>query len=230
MELFFKESANVIIWDIDFDTAIDLKKNLENNNKFNNKILVEKVDVTISREIKEAVDNILNRFKTIDILVNNAGIYKINDITNEDEDEWNKVININLKSVFLCSKIALPIMIKNRYGKIVNISSISGKKESIFASSSYCASKAGVIGLTRCVAVKVAMYGINVNCVAPAITDTTMNVILDNEKKDKAVKAIPLGRMGRPEDVANAVLFLVKDSSSFITGETINVNGGSLMD
>jgi 3-oxoacyl-[acyl-carrier protein] reductase len=231
VELFFEEGATVIIWDIDFDAAIDLKNNLENTKKCNNEILVEKVDVTISIEIKNAIDNILNRFGTIDILINNAGIYTISDdFINEDEVEWNRVININLKSVFLCSKIALPIMIKNRYGKIVNISSISGKKESIYASSSYVASKAGVIGLTKCIAARTAKYGINVNCVAPAIIDTTMNVILDNEKKEKAVKTIPLGRMGKPEDIANAVLFLVKDASSFITGETIDVNGGSLMD
>jgi len=230
VEFLFKEGANVIIWDLDFDAANVLKKNLKETHKFNNEILAEKVDVTISRVIKNAVDNILNSFGTIDILVNNAGSYSVSDITEEDEDEWNKVININLKGVFLCTKEVLPVMIKNRYGKIVNISSICGKKESIYASSSYCASKAGVIGLTRCIAAKTAKYGINVNCVAPAIIDTSMLSVLDNKKIDEAVKTIPLGRIGKPEDVANAVLFLVRDSSNFITGETINVNGGSFME
>jgi 3-oxoacyl-[acyl-carrier protein] reductase len=121
-------------------------------------------------------------------------------------------------------------MIKNRYGKIVNISSISGKKESIFASPSYCASKAGLIGLTRCVAAQTAKYGINVNCVAPGITDTGMISLLNGKKLDKAMKIIPLRRICTPEDVANAVSFLVRDESNYITGETVNVNGGGFME
>jgi NAD(P)-dependent dehydrogenase (short-subunit alcohol dehydrogenase family) len=230
-EAFCKEGANVCIWDLDIKTLNALQKILiQNNNSLKNKIIIQKVDVTNSSEIREAIIKILEKFGVIHILVNNVGLYTIDDITKEDEKNWNRIIDTNLKSVFLCIKEVLPNMIENRYGKIVNISSVSGKKESIFASPSYCASKAGIIGLTRCVAAQTAKYNINVNCVAPAITDTDIISILGDTKIKSALNSIPLGRIGRPEDIANAVLFLTKDSSSFITGETINVNGGSFME
>ena len=231
VEAFCEEGASLCIWDLDIKSLNALRKTLiKNNNILNNKIIIQKVDVTNSYEIRKAIITILQKFGTIHILVNNVGLYTIDDITKEDEKNWNKIIDTNLKSVFLCIKEVLPTMIENRYGKIVNISSISGKKESIFASPSYCASKAGIIGLTRCVAAQIAKYSINANCVAPAITDTDIISILGNSKIESALKSIPLGRIGKPEDITNAVLFLVKDSSNFITGETINVNGGSFME
>jgi len=231
VEAFCEEGASLCIWDLDIKSLNALGKTLiKNNNILNNKIIIQKVDVTNSYEIRKAIITILQKFGTIHILVNNVGLYTIDDITKEDEKNWNKIIDTNLKSVFLCIKEVLPTMIENRYGKIVNISSISGKKESIFASPSYCASKAGIIGLTRCVAAQIAKYSINANCVAPAITDTDIISILGNSKIESALKSIPLGRIGKPEDITNAVLFLVKDSSNFITGETINVNGGSFME
>ena len=230
VESFFKEGSNVIIWDLDLKSANILRDNLIKRNKSNNEILVKKLDITKSTEIRESITEILVKFKSIDILVNNAGIYSICDISKEDESDWDKLMEVNLKGTFLCIKEVLPIMIKRKYGKIINISSISGKKESIFASPSYCASKAGIIGLTRCIAAQVAKYNINVNCIAPALTDTNSISILDEKKINVAINTIPLNRMGKPEDVANAVLFLAKDDSSFITGETINVNGGSFME
>lgn len=231
VEAFCKEGASLCIWDLDIKSLNALGKILiKNNNSLKNKIIIQKVDVTNSYEIREAIITILQKFGTIHILVNNVGLYTIDDITKEDEKNWDKIIDTNLKSVFLCIKEVLPTMIENRYGKIVNISSISGKKESIFASPSYCASKAGIIGLTRCVAVQIAKHSINVNCIAPAITDTGIISILGNSKIESTLESIPLGRIGKPEDIANAVLFLVKDSSNFITGETINVNGGSFME
>ena len=231
VEAFCEEGASLCIWDLDIKSLNALRKTLiKNNNILNNKIIIQKVDVTNSYEIRKAIITILQKFGTIHILVNNVGLYTIDDITKEDEKNWNRIIDTNLKSVFLCIKEVLPTMIENRYGKIVNISSISGKKESIFASPSYCASKAGIIGLTRCVAAQLAKHSINVNCVAPAITDTDIISILGNSKIESALKSIPLGRIGKPEDITNAVLFLVKDSSNFITGETINVNGGSFME
>ena len=231
VEAFCEEGASLSIWDLDIKSLNALGKTLiKNNNILKNKIIIQKVDVTNSYEIRKAIITILQKFGTIHILVNNVGLYTVDDITKEDEKNWNKIIDTNLKSVFLCIKEVLPTMIENRYGKIVNISSISGKKESIFASPSYCASKAGIIGLTRCVAAQLAKHSINVNCVAPATTDTDIVSILGNSKIEIALKSIPLGRIGKPEDIANAVLFLVKDSSNFITGETINVNGGSFME
>jgi 3-oxoacyl-[acyl-carrier protein] reductase len=215
---------------LDLDASNTLINNLKAKSAFENIIVVKKVDVTNSLEINEAVKELLKHFEGVDILVNNAGLYSIEDITQEDETNWDKIINTDLKSAFLCIKEVLPIMTKKRYGKIINISSISGKKESIFASPSYCASKAGLIGLTRCVAAQTAKYGINVNCIAPGLTDTGMSSILDDKMFDKALGTVPLGRICKTDDVANAALFLVRDESNFITGETINVNGGSFME
>jgi NAD(P)-dependent dehydrogenase (short-subunit alcohol dehydrogenase family) len=230
VESLFKEGSHVVIWDLDDNEAVALKTKLKAKYKRINEILIQKIDVTDPIGVQAAIKEILRTLKSVDILVNNAGLYSICDITAEDESNWDKIINVNLKSAFLCIKAVLPFMIKNRYGKIVNISSISGKKESIFASPSYCASKAGLIGLTRCVAAQTAKYGINVNCVAPGITDTGMISLLNGKKLDKAMKIIPLRRICTPEDVANAVSFLVRDESNYITGETVNVNGGGFME
>jgi len=230
-EALLEEGAMVCVWDLDIESLNILKKSIiEKNNKFKDKVIIQKINVTKIGEIREGIRIILQSFGIIHILVNNAGLYVIDDIMKEDEESWDRLLNTNLKSVFLCIKEVLPIMMGNKYGKIVNISSISGKKESIFASPSYCASKAGINGLTRCVAAQVAQFGINVNCVAPGITDTDIISILGDNKITNALRTIPLGRIGKPEDIANAVLFLVKDSSNFITGETINVNGGSFME
>lgn len=230
-EALLEEGAMVCVWDLDIESLNIFKKSIiEKNNKFKDKVIIQKINVTKIGEIREGIRIILQSFGIIHILVNNAGLYVIDDIMKEDEESWDRLLNTNLKSVFLCIKEVLPIMMGNKYGKIVNISSISGKKESIFASPSYCASKAGINGLTRCVAAQVAQFGINVNCVAPGITDTDIISILGDNKITNALRTIPLGRIGKPEDIANAVLFLVKDSSNFITGETINVNGGSFME
>ncbi len=230
VETFFGEGANVVIWDVDLIASNNLKNAILDKWKSKNEIIVKKVDVTNSDNIKEAISELLSRYKNIDILVNNAGIYSICDIAKEEEKDWNKILSVNLKGTFLCIKGVLPIMMKKKSGKIINISSISGKKESIYASPAYCASKAGVIGLTRCVAKQVAKYNINVNCVAPALTDTRSISVLNSEKIKKALSSIPLNRIGRPKDIANAVLFLSEDKSNFITGETININGGSFME
>lgn len=233
-ETLLREGAVVCLWDLDIETLNIAKESLikkyKTNNKLKDKIIIKKVDVTNSNEIKEGVSEIIKKFDAVNILVNNVGLYTIYDITQESEQNWDKIIDTNLKSAFICIKEVLPKMIEKRYGKIVNISSISGKKESIFASPSYCASKAGIVGLTRCVAAQVAKYDLNVNCIAPSIINTDIISILGNSKIETALKTIPLGRIGIPEDIANAVLFLVKDSSNFITGETININGGSFME
>ncbi len=229
-ESFFQLGANVAIWDIDLNAANTFKDEILGKNEMNNTVVVNEVDVSNLDDIKNAVNEVLSSFNNIDILVNNAGIYSISNIVEENEKNWDLLIKTNLTGAFLCIKEVLHIMIKNKYGKIINLSSISGQKESIYASPSYCASKAGVIGLSRCIAAQVAKYNINVNCVAPSITDTDCISILDDEKINKAVDAIPLKRIGKPEDITNAVLFLASDKSNYITGETINVNGGSYME
>jgi len=228
-EALYVACARVELWDIDMAEAQRARNEMTESIGGSGEVHVQQVDVTRFESIKNAVDDVVGRFGRIDALVNNAGIYSIVSLDEETESDWDRALAVNLKSVFLCVKAVAPVMIGNRCGKIVNISSISGQKQSIFASPSYCASKAGVIGLTRYMAAHLAKHGINVNCVSPALTRTGMMAVLGEKRAQDAVATIPLGRMGEPEDIASAVLFLIGDGSSFITGETLSVNGGSLM-
>lgn len=221
----------IVIFDIDLKAAIESKNEIEKECKIKNSIEIFEGSAANSSDVKKMVDMSLKKFNRIDALVNNAGLYGIGSIFDESEETWEKFLNINLKGTFLCCKVVLDYMKDKRCGKIVNISSISGKKQSIFACPSYCASKAGVIGLTRCIAAQVAKYNINVNCIAPSAVETEL--LFKNLTEDQLLKVketIPLGRFGKPEDIAGAVKFLLSEESDFITGETINVNGGSFME
>ena len=223
--LLLKRGYRVAILDINIENMAGLLEKEKNNN-----LLILKADITSSQEVNSSFSVIIDKFKGIDILVNCAGLYSIENILDESEIDWDRVIDVNLKGTFLCCKKTIPLMIQNQFGIIVNVSSISGKKQSLFASSAYCASKAGIIGFTRCLAYQVAKYNIRVNCVAPGITETNIIKILTDEQVKYVISTIPLGRMAKPIDVANAIYFLISDASNFITGETINVNGGSFME
>lgn len=194
-----------------------------------NKYLVLKTDISNSTEVSNSFKTIKNNFGNIDILINNAGINFNKKFVEESEENWDKVINTNLKSVFLCCKAAIPGMIEQKFGRIVNISSISGLKAAIFSSTGYCASKAGIIGFSRCLASQIAQYNIRVNCIAPGAIESNMTVNLSDETKNDYIKNTPLGRMGKPDEIAYAVYFLISDYSDFITGQTLNINGGVLM-
>jgi len=225
------EGYSVLIFDRDLKSAEETYKELKEKHKTGDDLEVFVGDVTSSDDIKNMTDICLKKFGSIDALINNAGLYHIKDIFTEEVSEWDNMIDVNLKGIFLCCKAVLGYMKKKKKGKIINFSSISGKKQSIFASPSYCASKAGVIGLTRCIAAQVARYNININCIAPGAIGTEMlTKNLTEEQILKAKDLIPLRRMGRPEDIAGAVKFLLSSGSDFITGETINVNGGSFME
>jgi len=162
----------------------------------------------------------------MDILINNAGVFEICPFLQISEDVWDKIIDINLKGTFLCSKLALPIMVKQKSGVIINMSSMAAKTGGILPVAHYAASKAGIIALTKALAREFAPYGIRVNAVAPGVIKTKMAESQAEEKR----KIIPLGDLGEPEDVAKAVSFLVSDDAGYITGEVIDVNGGLVMD
>jgi 3-oxoacyl-[acyl-carrier protein] reductase len=187
-------------------------------------------DITKSSDVRKMVDQVQKGFGRVDILVNNAGIIKRGTIETVTEEDWDQVIEVNLKGTFNCCKAVAGIMKQQGYGKIVNISSIAGKMGDITSAPGYGPSKAGVDALTKTLARQLAPYGINVNGVAPHAIETEMSAQWSEERRKEIIASIPLGRLGKPEDVASAVLFLASDEASFITGEILDVNGGALMD
>jgi len=220
-----KEGASVAVIDINFDKA---KETVDEIKKLNVDGEPYRVDVSNTEEVKDVVDKIIDKFKRIDILVNNAGITKDNLLIKMSEDEWNKVIDINLKGVFNLSKAVARYMMKQRNGNIVNISSVVG----LFGNPgqiNYSASKAGVIGITKTLAKELASRNIRVNAVAPGFIQTAMTEKLGEDAKKRLTEFIPVKKLGEPEDVANAVLFLSSELSSYITGEVIRVDGGMAM-
>lgn len=185
-------------------------------------------DVTDYKKIEEMLDKIIKQEGRIDILVNNAGVTKDNIILRMKEEEWDTVINTNLKGAFFFTKAVLKYMIKQKSGKIINISSVVGSMGNP-GQGNYCASKAGIEGFTRAIAREVASRGITVNAVAPGYIITPMTDILPDNVKNNLMNMIPLGRLGKPEDIANAVLFLASNMADYITGQVLHVNGGMYM-
>jgi len=187
-----------------------------------------KVDVSSALETDEMIKKIVEKFGKIDILINNAGITRDNLLIRMSEDEWDKVIDINLKSVFNCSKCAARVMMKQRSGRIINIASVVGLMGNA-GQANYSASKGGVIALTKTMARELASRNINVNAIAPGFIRTAMTDKLPEEARKKLTDIIPLLRLGEPRDVANAAAFLCSEESSYITGEVVSVNGGMYM-
>ncbi|UCE74238.1 MAG: SDR family oxidoreductase [Methanomassiliicoccales archaeon] len=187
------------------------------------------VDVTRKADVAEAVYQVKERLGNIDILVNCAGIYSHSFVVEMGEEEWDAVVNVNLKGTFLTCQAVIPNMQRMKFGKIVNISSGHGFKGGKKAAH-YSASKAGVVVFTKSLALELAPYKINVNCVAPGITDTEMpRRVMSEEEISTRARTNPMGRIGAPDDIADAVLFLISEESRYITGQTIYVNGGDLM-
>ena len=182
-------------------------------------------DVTDSGRVGEAVDAVLALWGELNILVNNAGITRDNVIIRMKDEQWDAVININLRGTFLFTRAAARPMMKNRQGRIINIASVSGLMGNP-GQANYSASKAGVIGLTRTIARELASRNITVNAVAPGFIATDMTAALGEEVIEQIRKEVPLGRMGEPQDVADAVLFLASDAASFVTGHILTVDGG----
>ncbi|MGN7386848.1 3-oxoacyl-[acyl-carrier-protein] reductase [Sporosarcina sp. SAFN-015] len=185
-------------------------------------------NVSDAEQVKQMIDETLKTFGSIDMLVNNAGITRDNLLMRMKEDEWDDVININLKGVFLCTKAVTRQMMKQRAGKIVNLASIVGVIGNP-GQANYVAAKAGVIGLTKTTARELASRNITVNAVAPGFITTDMTDALPEDVKEQMLATIPLGKLGSAEDVAGAVAFLLSNDANYITGQTINVDGGMVM-
>ena len=204
-------------------------KVIENNFKANQQKGIGLVlDVNDNNSIESLIRNIEENYGAISILVNNAGITQDNLLMKMKDEDWDKVINTNLKSVFKLSKSVIRKMMKNRYGRIINISSVVGHTGNA-GQTNYTAAKAGVSGFTKSLAQEVGSRGITVNCVAPGFIETDMTKSLPDDYKNQLLSKIPLGRLGSPNDIANAVAFLASDNASYITGETLHINGGMLM-
>jgi 3-oxoacyl-[acyl-carrier protein] reductase len=187
-----------------------------------------KCDVSNSEEVAAMVKGTIDNFGKLDILVNNAGITKDNLLMRMKEEEWDDVININLKGVFLCTKAVTRQMMKQRVGRIINIASIVGVSGNP-GQANYVAAKAGVIGLTKTTAKELASRNITVNAIAPGFITTDMTDKLTEDVKTEMLKQIPLARLGEPKDIAKMTAFLASDDSSYITGQTLHINGGMVM-
>jgi 3-oxoacyl-[acyl-carrier protein] reductase len=204
-----------------------LEKLEELKSKFNN-IKILKFDISQSDKIEEFIDNAANELGGLDCIVNNAGITQDNLAIRMSIDEWKKVIDINLTSTFLMSKFAIKKMLKNKKGKIINITSVVGHTGNL-GQANYTASKAGLVAMSKSLAIEYAKKNINVNCISPGFIKTAMTDKIDEKFKEVIVSKIPSARLGEPEDIANAVLFLASDNSNYINGETLHVNGGMYM-
>jgi 3-oxoacyl-[acyl-carrier protein] reductase len=186
------------------------------------------LDVAEEEQVKSAIKAAIAQFGKIDILVNNAGITRDQLVMRMKRADWDAVLQTNLTSAYLCIQNVIPSMLKQRWGRIINISSVFGQMGQA-GQANYAASKAGLIGLTMAIAREVGSRNITCNAIAPGFIETAMTALLSEELKQSAVKQIPLGRVGTPEDVASAVAFLASDEASYITGHVLNVNGGMLM-
>lgn len=187
------------------------------------------IDVSNVDHIAQMVDSVYKRFNQIDILVNNAGILSKASIEDLDEKEWDRVMDINVKSAMFCSKHVIKHMENQKWGRIINISSLAGRMGGFSTGCAYSTSKAAILGMTMCIARKVAGSNITVNAVAPGTTESEMAKGFTNEELAKFKQTIPVGRLGKPENIAETVSFLASDDASFITGAVIDVNGGMFM-
>jgi 3-oxoacyl-[acyl-carrier protein] reductase len=223
--LLARNGAEIVVSDINLEKAEETAKEVQ---ALGRKALATKVDVATLGDVEKMVEAILAQFGKVDILVNNAGIARDKLILRMTEEDWDAVLNINLKGTFNCTKAVVRHMSKQRSGKIVNIASVVGEMGNA-GQGNYAASKAGVIGFTKTIAREFAQRGINVNAIAPGYIKTPMTDALPDKAKEELKRLIPMDRLGNPEDVAEAVLFLVSEASSYITGHVLNVNGGIYM-
>ena len=221
LEALYKYDAKILTIGSNSNNLENLKKNFPN-------IIVEQLNLKNQNDIVKQFPKFIETLGGIDVLINNAGITKDNLTLRMKEEEWKDVIDVNLNSVFFTCQIAIKAMIKNKSGSIVNITSVVGHTGNP-GQANYTASKAGVVAMTKSLAKEYAKKNIRVNCVSPGFIATDMTKDLKEEYKNELLKNIPINRLGTGNDIANAVIFLCSDNSSYITGETIHVNGGMYM-
>ncbi|MBI4726815.1 3-oxoacyl-[acyl-carrier-protein] reductase [candidate division TA06 bacterium] len=217
--------ANIVVSDVNLEEAEKTAKEIE---ALGRKAIALKCNVADAAEVTELVKKSQETFSTLDILVNNAGVTRDNLMMRMDEKDWDLVLDINLKGAFLLTKAVTRIMMKQRCGRIVNMSSVIGVMGNA-GQSNYAASKGGLIAFTKSTAKEFASRNITCNAIAPGFIETAMTAKLSDEVKENYKKGIPLGRMGSVDDVANAVLFLVSEQSTYITGQVLHVDGGLVM-
>ena len=214
-----QNGANILATGTRIEKLEELKK------KFNN-IKIIKFDISQHEKIEEFIENATKELGgSLDCIVNNAGITKDNLTIRMSLEEWSKVININLTSTFLMCKYSIKKMLKNKSGKIINITSVVGHTGNV-GQANYTASKAGIVAMSKSLAIEYAKKNINVNCISPGFISTAMTDQIDEKFKETIIAKIPSNRLGKPEDIANAVNFLSSDQSDYINGETLHVNGG----
>ncbi len=222
---FAKEGSSIIVSDVNLELAAQTAREVE---ALGVKAIAIKTNVADLADVEAGVAEAVKSLGRIDILVNNAGITKDNLLIRMKREEWDAVINVNLSGVFNCTKAVSSLMMKQRYGKIINIASIVGQMGN-FGQANYAASKAGVIGFTKTVAKELASRNVTANAIAPGFIQTAMTDKLTDEVKQKMLEQIPLGKLGQPEDIAQAALFLASPAAEYITGQVIAVNGGMYM-
>jgi len=221
-EVFCKEGATVALWDV-----LDGSKVVDRISKDGGKIFYQKVDVTSIESVKNAVEYIIDNYGKIEILINNAGIIRDKSFMNMSEKEWDEVVNVNLKSLFIVCKAVLPHMKANGYGRIVSASSVNGF-QGAFGQTNYTATKAGISGFTRSLCKEVGKYGITVNALAPGFIKSVMTESMPDEIIEAGIKMIPVKRIGTPQDMGYAYLFLASREAGFISGITLHANGGAM--
>lgn len=223
---FAKEGANIVLnYRSSEEEALELKKELD---KLGSNTLIIKADVSNFDEAENLIKEAKNTFGKVDILVNNAGITKDTLLIRMKEKDFDKVIEVNLKGAFNCLRAVTPIMIRQKQGKIINMSSVVGVVGNA-GQVNYSASKAGVIGMTKSLAREIGSKNINVNAIAPGFIDTDMTRVLSEDQKKNIISGVPLKRLGQVEDIANLAVFLASDKSNYITGQVIHVDGGMAM-
>jgi 3-oxoacyl-[acyl-carrier protein] reductase len=214
--------ANILASGTRVERLEELKKNFEN-------VKILKFDISQSDKIEGFIESATSELGgSLDGLINNAGITQDNLAIRMSLDEWQKIININLTSTFLMSKFAIKKMLKNKSGKIINITSVVGHTGNL-GQANYTASKAGIVAMSKSLAIEYAKKNININCISPGFIKTAMTDKIDEKFKEAIISKIPSARLGEPDDIANAVLFLSSDQSNYINGETLHVNGGMYM-